>query len=218
MKGHLTKLIDAAILGEDAASPSRDYIGASSIGNPCARQTWYKFKNVAGEPIPRKLQRTFAIGKRLEGLVLDILVQSGLEIVRDWDEFCDREIPIFRGHIDAMLMKPRAIIEVKTARNSSFNIFVKDGLLKWSPTYYAQVQSYMGMSGIHEAYVIALNKDTSELHDEKVLFNAAFYDVLKNKARMISEAEIPPAKISNSPLYFACRSCSFKGVCHSSRS
>jgi hypothetical protein len=123
----------------------------------------------------------------------------------------------FKGHIDAMWMEQEvahAIIEIKTAKDSSFNIFVKSGLKKWNPKYYAQIQAYMGMSGIHNAYILVLNKDTSDLMDEHVDFNPNFYQKLLEKAKMIYEAEIEPPRINGSPLWFQCKMCKFNRVCH----
>ncbi len=219
-KGTLTQLIDAAILtGNIDSQEHRDYIGASSIGNPCQRSIWYRYNNAVAEPISPKLRRTFAIGKRLEGVVLDCLEQAGVNLARTWYDLKDAEVPVFQGHIDAMWMNedgsPRAIIEVKTARDSSFKIFVNRGLKYWYPVYFAQIQAYMGMSGVHEAYIIALNKDTSELHDEHVSFDSMFYEDLKRKAQRIADSDEPPDRINNSPMYFVCRGCSFKGICHS---
>jgi hypothetical protein len=218
--GILTRLIDTAIMGGNVADQeNRDYIGASSIGNPCERSIWYRYNKAAAEPFSKKQLRTFAIGKRLEGLVLDCLEQAGVNLARTWYDLADKEIAEFQGHVDAIWLlddgSPRAIIEVKTARDSSFKIFANRGLKYWYPIYYAQIQAYMGMSGIHEAYVIALNKDTSELHDELVLFDAMYYEDLKRKAQRIIDADEAPGKINSSPMYFVCRGCNFKGICHS---
>ena len=219
-KGALTKLIDAAILtGNIQSQEHRDYIGASSIGSQCQRSIWYKYNNSVAEPFSSKQLRTFAIGKRLEGVVLDCLEQAGVSLARTWYDLKDPEVTIFQGHVDAMWLNedgsPKAVLEVKTARDSSFKIFVNRGLKYWYPVYFAQIQAYMGMSGVHEAYIIALNKDTSELHDEHVSFDSMFYEDLKRKAQRIADSDEPPDRINNSPMYFVCRGCSFKGICHS---
>ena len=215
--GILTQLINNSIV--ENKDEIRDYLGASSIGHPCERSIWYRYNNHEAEPRSHKQLRTFAIGKKLEGVVLDCLEQAGLKIARTWYDLKDSELPEFQGHVDAVWTEEngaaKAIIEVKTARDSSFNVFAKRGLKYWYPIYFAQIQSYMGMSGIHEGYVIALNKDTSEIHDERVLFDALYYEELKRKAARIMESDEVPDKINGSPMYFVCRGCSFKGICHS---
>ncbi len=93
-------------------------------------------------------------------------------------------------------------------------MFVKKGARLWNPQYYAQIQAYMGMSGIHKTYILALNKDTSDLHDEFVLFDEIFYAGLEDKARIISISESEPPRISGSPLWFQCKLCKFNKICH----
>ncbi len=217
--GILTKLIDESLTIKTNEDDDRDYIGASSIGHPCERKIWYEFNKESKEPYSKKQLRTFAIGKKLESIVIDCLRDAGTHIKSDIDcDFFDGTIGLFKGHVDALWIDDsnnvKAIIEIKTARDSSFNIFVKKGLREWQPVYFAQIQSYMGMSGIHEGFVVALNKDTSAIHDEQVFFDEYYYDSLKQKALRIINAKEPLARINNDPLYFMCRMCQFKGVCH----
>lgn len=195
----------------------RHYIGASSIGSDCLRQIWYQWKGVKAEAVPTKLRRTWAIGKRLEGLVLDWLEGSGLTIVRLWWDLKSSNVPFFEGHVDSVWTKkgdPFAIIEVKTAKDASFKIFVKKGVKVWNPQYYAQIQSYMGMSGIHSTYILVLNKDNSDLSDELVKFDKEFYEKLEAKALMVSTAVVPPPRVHGSPLWYQCKMCKFNKTCH----
>jgi len=215
IKNTLCKKIEKVQSRDD--KKTRDYIGASGIGADCLRQIWYEFKGVEAESVPTKIRRTWAIGRHLEGLILDWLSEAGIEIARTWADLVADEMPFFKGHLDSVWMKkgkPFAIIEIKTAKDTSFNIFVKKGLRTWNPQYYAQIQSYMGMSGIHSAYILVLNKDNSEIADELVTFDAAFYQTLRNKASMIANANVPPPKINGSPLWFQCKTCKFNKVCH----
>ena len=218
--GTLSSIIDDYIT-KHPDTECRQYIGASSIGSPCERKLWYGYTGVAGTNTEPQLQRTFDIGKSLEKLVLDYLEAAGCTLQRKPSLlfFRHRDIPQLQGHADAIWYingePPRqAIIEVKTARHSSFNVFVEKGLAEWYPVYYAQVQAYMGMSGIHEAYVIAINKDTSALHDECVRFDAQNYEMLCNKALRIVAAEEAPARINQNSSFFICRNCQYNKVCH----
>lgn len=196
---------------------TRNYIGASGIGAECLRQIWYEFKGYEAEDVPTKTRRTWAIGRHLEGLILTWLEEAGIEIARTWDDLVSEDMPYFKGHLDSVWMKkgkPFAIIEIKTAKDSSFNIFVKKGLRTWNAQYYAQVQSYMGMSGIHTAYILVLNKDSSDIADELVTFDEVFYEQLRRKAFLIANIEAIPSRINNSPLWFQCKLCKFNKVCH----
>lgn len=70
------------------------------------------------------------------------------------------------------------------------------------------------MSGYTHGVLLAINKDTSELHHEWVEYNDVYYHGLKQKARIISESTEPPLRISNSPLFITCKMCNFRNVCH----
>lgn len=210
MLGKLTKLLEENYVPRET---SRDYIGASSIGSECLRQIWYECKGYEGEALSPKIKRTFAIGKQLESLILDELEQAGMYIVRDWWELVDEDLPYFRGHVDAIADND-TIIEIKTAKDSSHKLFVKNGLLRWQPKYYAQVQAYMGMSGIEKAIVIVLNKDSSELWDEEIKLDSNYYEGLRFKAEVIYESTKEPVRINNSPAFYMCKICKFKKICH----
>lgn len=231
-KGKLSASIDAYHAKLDDGV-SRDYIGASSIGSDCLRQIWYEFKGFKCDDVEPRLRRTWEIGRKLESLVINWALDTGyslltLDRLATWRDpekasqnflnvlhFVDKDYPFFQGNCDAVFdVEPRAILEIKTAKDSSFNQFVKDGLLKWMPKYYAQVQAYMGMSGINSAYILVLNKDNSDLFDEKVSFDPVFYEKLREKAKMVYDAQSEPPRISGSPVWYQCKMCKFRKVCH----
>lgn len=196
----------------------RDYIGASSIGSDCLRQIWYEFKGTKAEKVPTKTRRTWAIGKWLEHLVMEWLDDANITLgVLPVRTLKSALVPKFQGHVDSVWIKKglaHAIIEIKTAKDASFKIFVKKGVKVWNPQYYAQIQSYMGMSGIHSTYILVLNKDNSDLSDELVTFDPVFYAALEQKALMISTAVVSPPKINGSPLWYQCKMCKFNKICH----
>jgi hypothetical protein len=194
----------------------RAYIGASSIGNPCERAIWYGLNKPEDKVITTRQLITFEIGKCLEEMTIHFLLEQ-LALISPWALECN-EYPLFKGNADAIIVnserEPIAILEIKTAKDSSFNIFKKKGLRLWYPEYYDQIQSYMGMSGINTGYLLALNKDTSELHDEKVDFDAERYKKLVEKAKRIGDARIMPPKINGSPSFFRCKFCFYRNACH----
>lgn len=199
---------------EYPADAPRDYIGASSIGSDCLRQIWYELNNGKGNKIPNKLRRTWEVGKVLEGMVVGLLRDCGVNISACQSEFVHYKLPYFKGHCNGVIVDYNAILEVKTAKNASFNIFVKSGCKKWNYKYYAQLQAYMGMSGIHEAYILVLNKDNSDLHEEFIAFDEFVFEELTDKAIRVFESVEPPRRVHNSPLWFACKVCKFNKICH----
>ena len=218
-KNTLTKIIEQS--QESINSNPRDYIGASIIGSDCTRQIWYEFNGYTGSSVPNKTKRTWEIGKKLESLVMDWLKNTDIRISDTWWDLESSKFDFFRGHIDCMWMElsgnefvPYAIVEIKTAKDASFKIFVNKGLRAWSYQYYCQIQAYMGMSGIHSAYILVLNKDNSELSDELVTFDEEVYESLKDKAKRVYNYATEPPRINDSPYWFQCKLCKYNKECH----
>lgn len=210
--GKLSKILNSDHLS--VIKQPRNYIGASIIGHPCYRAIWYELHNTTPLEIPPRTNRIFETGNALEKLVISWIMLANLRVFACTEPVECEELPIFKGSYDAFLPYFGAILEIKTAKDSSFKVFVRAGLRKWYPIYYAQVQSYMGMGGFKYAYVLVINKDTSELHDELVEFDYDFYQELVEKAKAIATSEKEPPRISSNPLWYQCKICSYKGVCH----
>ena len=210
----ISKLIDSS--QEQKIDEVRNYIGASSIGDECYRKIWYSFNGMGAQDVSAKTRRTLAIGKTLEGLIINWIKDAGVRIEYVNFTLNSKDVPIFQGHIDSLIFfgKESSVLEIKTAKDSSFQTVTKKGVKIWSNQYYSQVQSYMGMLEINSAYLLVLNKDNSNIYDEKVIFDPVFYSGLEEKAKMISEAIIPPPRINGSPLFYKCKMCKFNKVCH----
>lgn len=200
----------------------RNYIGCSSIGNPCSRAIWYSFHNAPSLDYTATTQTTFDVGKNLEGMILDYIEEAGISLIRPCQEnnwlYCfDKTNPKFQGHMDAIIYYPDykspAVLEIKTAKSSRFQSFQKKGLKEFSLTYYAQIQAYIGMMGYEKGVLLALNKDTSELHHEWVDFDPYCYAELQRKAEIIESSEEPPDRINKSPFYYICTRCNYRDTC-----
>ncbi len=210
---NLSKLIHETL--EKQSDEPRNYIGASSIGNPCERAIWYGLHRPEAKEVSAQQRMTFEIGKILEKLIKELLRNSGL-IIEDNLRTQSEYYLFFQGYPDGFFnyKNSRYILEIKTANDSNFNTFKNKGLRLWNSQYYDQIQSYMGMSGVHKCYLLAINKNTSELHYELILFDAERYEWLVAKAKRIGEAVIEPPRINGSPSYFRCRMCFYKKICH----
>lgn len=217
--------ISALITKTIAESPpdeKRHYIGASSIGNKCSRAIWYGYRGAESQQPSPSLKTTFDIGKRLEGMLLDYMEQAGLNIVRPCEDnkflFCrDHMVPTFQGHCDALLLLPKeapVVVEIKTANTASFSQFKNKGLIAWRESYYAQLQAYLGMFGYNRGVLLAIDKNTSELHHEWVIYDDIYYHQLRNKALDIFNAVEPPEKLNRNPIFYVCNSCQYRRTCH----
>lgn len=213
----ITKIIEETIRNRPKDA-HRDYIGASQIGNPCDRSIWYEFNCFDREVDRVKVSKTYDVGRNLEHLIARYISESGIWIDRPDHAYSDKEIPQFRGHIDGLLRltnQEPIVIEIKTCKASSFARFVKHGLKKWSPNYYDQMQSYLGMTGYQNGVLLAFNKDDSQLHEEWVEFDCIHYEMLKDKVKRIITSEDAPDRINRSPLFHVCQMCNFRKVCNS---
>jgi hypothetical protein len=65
-----------------ADEQARPYLGASSLGDPCARRLWYGFRWVARERFDGRMLRLFDTGHREEARLLDEMRAAGIEV---WD-------------------------------------------------------------------------------------------------------------------------------------
>lgn len=201
----------------DRNEEPRNYIGASAIGNECERAIWYQYNAKKPAKFSEKQKLIFETGHVLEDMIKKQLIARGMDILTDNFAFCDEDIADFRGHCDGVIIGDdgkKYILEIKTAKNSSFNLFKKNGLRMWSVNYFTQIQAYMGMSGIHEAYIFVINKDNCEHLDEFVTFDELFYRKIREKALRILKAKIPPTRINGSPIFYKCKMCSFSEQCH----
>jgi len=189
----LVKRIDKYL--KSVVDEPRKYIGASSIGHACERAIWYGCNEPDKKIVEPQQRLTYKIGHYLETMLLGLMTDSGLKYYVNTEFHCE-EFPLFQGHVDAFV-KGEGIIEIKTAKDSSFNIFKKKGLRLWYPEYYDQVQSYMGMSKLHTCYMLVLNKDTSELCQQVIDFDEERYSYLVAKAKRINEYSVPPKRIND---------------------
>lgn len=209
----------------------RSYLGMSTMGNECDRALWMAFR-WAHEPESldgRKL-RLFETGHREEARMLDDLEMAGVTVHRV-DPATGEQWAVaalgghMRGHMDGQgegfEEAPKAchVLEFKTHNEKSFKALVKDGVQKSKPGHYAQMQLYMHFSGIERAFYMAVNKNTDELHTERVAYDAQAAIVLVARAERIINSAEPPPKLHDDPtakMAWVCNYCPAFHQCHAS--
>lgn len=195
--------------------PKRGYIGASGIGHPCSRKIWYELKYPEDKSIKSaRVIRILEMGDMIEEMLLTHLERLGLKVLRLKKHLVDDELKYFGGHVDAILPDDEVVLEIKSAKDSSFKLFQNKGLKGWWPAYHAQVQCYMAFTNLRKACVLALNKDTADLHAEIVDYDPEEYAKLKHKAQAIYNSDSEPPRISENPTWFQCKMCDFQRQCH----
>ncbi|PPB81372.1 PD-(D/E)XK nuclease superfamily protein [Albidovulum inexpectatum] len=232
--------VDASLEAERAATPPRDYLGASRLGQPCERALQFEFAHAPkdeGQEFSGRSLRIFAIGHALEDLAVKWLRAAGLDLAtrkRDGGQFGFSVAGgRIRGHVDGIVMGAPAAIglrtpclwECKTMNAKNWRACVKDGVAASKPVYAAQIalyQAYMeatvpGISA-SPALFTAINKDTAELHNELVPFDADLAQRMSDRGVRILRAtdagELLPRMARNRD-FFECRFCPFSTRCWS---
>lgn len=226
----LNALIDEALVAADQAKPPRDYLGASRIGEPCARKLLYEVTATPkddGRDFDGTILRIFETGHRFEDLCIGWLRSAGFDLRirnRFGEQFgfviADGRI---RGHIDGVFVGGPdvgialpALWEHKALGQKSWTEVVKRGVEAARPVYFAQVQLYMAYMDLSFALFTATNRDSLQLYHEIVVFNPAAAQALSDKAvaviRAADAGEALP-RIAAAPDHYLCRCCEYAGRC-----
>ncbi|MFM2058423.1 MAG: hypothetical protein RLY71_2808 [Pseudomonadota bacterium] len=210
---------------EAAEGGHRAHLGASLIGHPCARYLWLTFHWVGREAFDGRMLRLFQAGRDFEPRAVAELRAIGCE-VHESDEATGQQFRVsahgghFGGSLDAAACglpeAPRAwhVVEFKTHSAKSFKALMADGVEQAKPQHYAQMQVYMGLTGMDRALYLAENKDTSELYSERVPADPVVFAKLMQHAHLIIESPEPPQRIHDDPAWWQCKFCAFHGQCH----
>lgn len=223
-------LIDTALAAARARQPERDYLGASRLGEPCARRLAYEVARAPvdeGRVFDGAMLRVFEAGHRFEALSIDWLRAAGFDLRterRDGGQFGFAAAGgRFRGHIDGVIVDGPdiglpwpALWEHKAVNARSWIDIVKHGLRAARPLYFAQVQIYMAYMEVGVTLFTALNKDNQALHHEAILFEASEAQALSDKAvdilRAVDTGELPP-RVAGASDFYLCRSCHYARRC-----
>jgi hypothetical protein len=222
--------IDAALIAARHDQAERDYLGASRLGEPCARRLAYEITQAPPDEdgkIDGTMLRVFAAGHRFEALSIEWLRAAGFDLRtqrRDGSQFGFTAAGgRLRGHIDGVIVGGPdigvswpALWEHKAVNTKSWNDMVKRGLRAAKPLYFAQVQIYMAYLEVGATLFTALNKDSQALHHELVSFDACEAQALSDKAvdilRAVDAGELPP-RIASAFDFYLCRTCPYSHRC-----
>jgi hypothetical protein len=209
----------------EQGSGYRNHLGASGIGAECSRAIWYSWRWATRASHSGRLLRLFETGHQAESRFIHDLRRIGVTVMavdpETGQQFNLRDASgHFGGSMDGVAIgiaeAPKAwhVCEFKTHSEKSFNSLKKDGVEKSKPQHFAQVQVYMHLAGIERALYLAVNKNTDELYQERIHYDAECALRLVAKAARIIARSDPPARISSDPEHFECRFCDHAAVCH----
>jgi hypothetical protein len=208
----------------DAETGNRPHLGASLIGHACERYLWMTFRWVDAKKFTGRMLRLFETGQLAEARFTNNLRRIGVEVHDTTPDGKQWRVSDMGGHFAGSMdgagrgfpeaPKTWAVLEYKTHGEKSFNELVKNKVQKAKPQHYAQMQVYMGYTGMDRAMYMAVNKNTDELYTEWVHFDPVEFAKLKARAERVITANEPPLRISNDPSWFVCKMCDFHEHCH----
>lgn len=227
LDGHL----ETALTAERDASPRRDYLGASRIGEPCQRRLCFEYGGTpvdSGSEFDGRILRVFEAGHRFEDMTIRWLRLAGFVLrshKRDGSQFGFATAGgRFRGHIDGVIVDgpdlgvPYPILfEHKALGSSSWQDTVKRGVKASKPVYWAQAQVYMAYLAVAPMLFVALNRDTMWLYPELIAFDPADAQALSDRAvtviRSVEARQLLP-RVADDADYYVCRFCPYRRRCH----
>lgn len=211
----------------------RDYLGASLIGNPCARQIWYQFNDYPRQPFEAETLMKFEDGHRTEELTAARLrAIPGIELWTHDEQGNQFGFSLFggkfKGHCDGvirgLLQAPKAlhVWECKASGDKKFNEFKrakqkagdKGALKEWNENYFVQAQLYMHFLKIDRHYLTVAAAGGRDYETCRTEYDPVVAEMAIDKAEKLINMREEPPKISNKPDFFVCRWCDFKDICH----
>lgn len=203
----------------------RSHLGASILGNECARAIYYSWRWFSSRKHEGRIIRLFNRGHMEEARMIACLLTIGVDIYQQDANGKQYSISHAGGHIGGsgdgvgynipdVEFGQFALLEFKTHGEKSFTSLTNSGVRESKYEHYVQVQTYMRKMGLAQALYLAVNKNTDELYGEIILLNPEFADQALDKGQMIVSLSQPPKKINESAGYFKCRFCNHRPVCH----
>jgi hypothetical protein len=234
----LMPLAEDAYRGED--SPFRTHLGASQIGEDCARKLWYGFHWTTADKHSDRILRLFNRGHLEEPRFVAMLAAAGIKVYQYKAPGEQFKIQLHGGHFGGSLdgvaeAIPDAagpvLTEFKThnkesfaklaGRNWSYRVanpgdwpFDGIGVRASKFQHYVQMQMYMAAYQLQHGLYLAVCKDDDSLYGEVIVADAAISGAFANRAREIVFATEPPARIKNDPTWWQCKFCDKAPVCY----
>jgi hypothetical protein len=208
-----------------AAELPRPYLGASIVGDDCARKVQYSWwcKPV----LPARVRAIFDRGHHAEQRTRQHLIAAGFKFAPPETLAFSAVNGALRGHADGIIIHgpdlPGAYViypliwECKCLNAKNWRAVERDGLVKAFPQYSVQVALYQAYLEItNPALFTAVNADTCEFLHFLVPFNAELAQLWSDRAANIIEAtragELLP-RAYDDPEDWRCRMCGHRERC-----
>lgn len=210
---------------------SRRHLGASVIGDDCARAVFYKWRWAAKSEFPARMLRLFGRGHREEPSLIAMLRGAGVNVwaAGESGELKERlRLSGFNGHFGGtpdgvatnlpdLPPEEPCLLEFKTHNDKQFQLIKKNGVFVEHRKYYIQMQVYMQHLDLKWALYLGVNKNDDEIYAQFVQFApevAKHYLELAGKIIYARYKSAIPPKLSQSPGFWKCNYCPFLQTCH----
>lgn len=219
----------------------RSHMGASLLGQECARVPWYNFRWTETGQFEGRILRLFNRGHMEEARFIALLLSIGCEVFQQDENGKQYRVNFADGHgggsgdgiVKGLPEAPEAIAlcEFKTHGDKSFielagkldewrqhlagkGSFTGKGLRESKFEHFVQMQIYMRLMNLNVGLYMAINKNTDDLYGEFVPLDTEVADQFILRGEKLVKMHAPPERLSESPGFWKCRFCGHKGICH----
>ena len=220
----------------------RSHLGASILGEECARKIFYNFRWVTKPKFEGRILRLFNRGHLEEGRIIAMLLMIGCQVFQQDANGNQYRISWAEGHaggsgdgiaigLPELAPLTQALCEFKTHGEKPFielagplkdwrnyiagkGPFKGKGVKLAKPEHFVQMQTYMRKMGIPVALYVAVNKNSDDLYMELITLDAPVADQFIDRGEKIVWLDKAPARINNSAGFFKCQWCDDRPVCH----
>lgn len=183
--------------------PTRYHMGVSGLGNPDSADLWLGFRWAFKQNFDGRLLRLFRRGHLEEETAVADLKAIGCRLrnVLDDQLFLDFGAHV-RGSCDGIIQsgvpgaeKTPHLLEIKTVSKKRFDELQKNGLEKFSFTYWVQVHCYMSATGLERCLFYAVCKDDDRIYTERVNYDKTTADIYISRGQDIATADRMPERL-----------------------
>lgn len=206
---------------------TRQYIGASGIGNDCAA---YQHLSLRGFPsdVPKpQMLRIFGEGHRIEELVVNALSEAGHEVEEldpktgeQWEYVSHggHHVCHLDGYITLLGSADRMTLEIKSMNRKMFDKFKTVGVKLSHHDYWLQCQDGLALASINgvsvnKCFFVAYCKDNSMYHAEIIEFDKNAGNKLWEGLNMLTNTSTIIRRKGGYEQEYDCTQCFKKTAC-----